>query len=221
MADFVVYKRGGREPEKSVDRGAMLERVDVFLKGKAKAWLRQKDQPKFYRPPGLAARKVRRLTASAPEGQAVLVKREDDDEVLVIQKLAARAPVTNLGCHPQIEAAHQMLWSKFGEEHLRSAGRFYCRFIAGTNIVSRHGYVSPHWKGAAEDIFGEGSMNNMAGLEQIAKFLVRAHTDGKLQLYTVIYGDKRWRAGEGWGPYGGVYHTHVHYDALGGGPCSP
>jgi hypothetical protein len=227
VADFVVFKRGATVPERSVDRAAMLERVAHFLDrggDKARAWNRHREPPAVFRTAIHTRERVELLTRNAADGARVLVQSLGLDEVLVVQKLDDRAagPVPDLGCSPRIEKAHQLLWERFGEEALRSAGRWYCRFVDGTNTVSRHGYLKPGvWQGSAEDIFGEGSMNTMAGLEQIARFLVRRVEAGDLALYTVIYGDEKWRAGEGWQPYGGVFHTHVHYDALGGQPCRP
>jgi hypothetical protein len=221
-SDFIVFKRGGNVPERTLDRGKMLERVDLYLSKADKARLWRRDRiPGMFRPEERVRERLAAVTRDAPEGQRILVQRQGEDETLVVQKVEPLGTVTDLGCNPQIEKAHSLLWAKFGEDKLRSAGRWYCRYIDGTKTVSRHGYRSKDWQGAAEDIFGEGGMNTMAGLEDIAKFLVRKHEAGEVKLYTVIYGNRKWRAGEGWGVYGGVFHTHVHYDALRGRPCTP
>lgn len=223
MAEFKVFKKGKEFPSASVERDDMLARVDQYLSRgtEGRAWYKHREPQKHPRPVDRVRERVAALTRAGDVGSRILVKLENIEDTLVIVKVEKSVAVPDLGCHPEIERAHALLWNKYGEEHLRSAGRWYCRNIAGTNTVSRHGYYGRDWKGAAEDVFGEGTHNNMTSLYDMQKFLVRKCEAGELDLYTVIAGDKRWRKGEGWTKYTGEFHTHIHYDTEGGRPCSP
>lgn len=100
-------------------------------------------------------------------------------------------------------------------------GNWYCRFIAGTHEVSRHGYYALAWKGAAQD-FGADSAQH---LEDLAEEIVHWATDATDEFYgkiaTVIVHDRIWTRNEGWHHYSGIYHYHVHVDVDEGVPCSP
>ena len=224
MAEYIVFKKGNKVPVQSVERSTMLARAKLFLSKDVEGSANYRHRPAQtkYRPIDVVYRRVQNLTRAAQLGWGVQVHRPDG-EYLVIIKTEPVTSVPDLGCHPEIEKAHALLWQKYGEDKLRSAGRWYCRYVDGTTTVSRHGYFSdnPNWLGAAEDIFGEGNMNNMAALYDIQEFLVRKCNEGEIDLYTVIAGDRRWRKGEGYTKYTGVFHTHVHYDAEGGKACKP
>jgi len=225
MAEFRVYKRGERVPQKSIERDEMLARVETFLKHSEKgmAYFRDKERQKKFRSAKVVYDRVRTLSEKAPVGRILRVERGEDKDQLAIVKLD-RLAVPDLGCHPAIEKAHALLWKKFGEDKLRSAGRWYCRYVDGTKTVSRHGYLAKPpgtWKGAAEDVFGEGNLNSLAGLKTIADYLVSRTGAGVLTLDTVIYGDRVWRSTTGWGPYTGDFHSHVHFDVTAGRACTP
>jgi hypothetical protein len=218
MAEFIVFKKGNKVPVQSIERSTMLERAKLFLSKDTEGSANYRHRPvqNKYRPTDVVYRRVQNLTRAMEIGWGVQVHRPDG-EYLVIIKTEPFSQVPDLGCHPEIEKAHAFLWDKYGEGKLRSAGRWYCRFVSGTTTVSKHGYYSdnPNWLGAAEDIFGEGTMNNMAGLYEIQEFLVRLCNQGKLDLATVIAGDRIWKKGQGYSKYTGVFHTHVHIDAEG------
>jgi len=73
-------------------------------------------------------------------GPKLIVQREHDREQLSIRELESEPTGPDLGSHPDIEAIHYAVWDQFAGE-VRSAGRFVCRYIDQTLIVSRHGYL--------------------------------------------------------------------------------
>jgi len=223
MAEYVVFKKGKQMPQLQQSRADMLERADLFLSkdGAYRSHIKGKEPQKKFRSGLLQKLRVRNLTRKAPLGSRILAERAND-ETLVIAKVERDVvgPVPDLGAHPSINQAHAYLWNKYGDG-VRSGGRWYCKFVSGTNTVSRHGYYGKNWKGAAEDIFGVGNLNNMASLYAIAEDLVQQVKKGVLDLDTVIVGDKRWRRGIGWDHYGGEFHTHIHIDIAAGRACTP
>ena len=99
--------------------------------------------------------------------------------------------------------------------------RFVCRYIDGTDTVSRHGFIDPRgaWKGAAEDVFIDGDMGDLVAM---ARAIVDAAEEGVLDLDTVIVNRMIWTSGTGvWHEYNGAVHYHVHVDKLAGEPCRP
>jgi len=83
---------------------------------------------------------VQRRTAEMGSGPKLIVQREHDREQLSIRELESEPTGPDLGSHPDIEAIHYAVWDQFAGE-VRSAGRFVCRYIDQTLIVSRHGYL--------------------------------------------------------------------------------
>jgi len=152
-------------------------------------------------------------------GYRVFVQRKRDSKVLSIWKIEVEDPIPDLGCAPDIEKAHAALVKRYGAAAIPSGGRYYCRYVDGSHIVSHHGYVGPGWKGGAEDIFSVP--DNMDSLGDKAYFLVAETKAGRLNLNRVIVGNSSWSPSTGWEWYGGEYHRHVHYQTAAGSPCSP
>lgn len=93
-------------------------------------------------------------------------------------------------------------WSAVKSEfpNITFLGAYVCKQIVGTSTLSQHSY------GNAVDV---GSAT-MAQLEDIADWAV-AHAD-EFSLEHVIVNRRIWTRGEGWHPYTGDTHYHVHVD---------
>jgi hypothetical protein len=165
---------------------------------------------------------VRHRTAEMGVGPKLIIQREHDREQLSIRELESEPTGPDLGCHPDIETIHYAVWDRFAGE-VRSAGRFVCRFIDQTLVVSRHGYLGnvppPPWRGAAEDIFV--TTGGMPKVIEVARFIIAQTIGGNLDAHHVIFDDRIWTAGSGERPYGGNRHYHCHADVKGGRPCNP
>jgi hypothetical protein len=150
-------------------------------------------------------------------GPRLVIQREKDMEGMGIREVS-RTP--NLGAAPKIEEIHAAVWQRFD---VRSGGLWLCRYIDGTNSVSRHGYESsnPSWKGGAEDIFPMGKDGGAAGLVKVAAFIIAETKAGRLDAENVIWLQRIWSPGAGERVYGGITHYHVHADVLGGSACRP
>jgi hypothetical protein len=159
---------------------------------------------------------VERRTAVMGVGPKLIVQREFDRDELSIREVEAEPTGPDLGCAPELERIHYACWDEFSD--LRSGGRYVCRFIDGTSSVSRHGYITNAWKGAAEDIFVTVP-NTIAHLIEVAQFIVTGTLAGSLHADHVIVGNRIWTVGSGWTGYGGAYHAHVHVDVDGGWVC--
>lgn len=167
-------------------------------------------------------RRISRRTDWAAEGFKLFVQRKRDRKVLSVHKIEVEPPVQDLGCNPKLEQAHAALIRRFGAAGVPSGGRYYCRYVSGTNTVSYHGKRStdpPAWRGGAEDTFS--SPDNMSALVERARFLINETQAGRLDCSLVIVGQSYWEPGRGWNYYSGVYHRHVHHQYEGGVFCSP
>lgn len=148
-------------------------------------------------------------------GPRLQVQRQSNMEVFGIREVT-RTP--NLGAAPGVEEIHGAVWQRFD---VRSGGLWLCRYVDGTRTVSRHGYQSSSWHGAAEDIFPMGKDGGASGLVRVAAFIINETKAGRLNAATVIWLQRIWEPGIGERVYGGIPHYHVHADVDGGGPCNP
>lgn len=143
------------------------------------------------------------------------------DDVFVVRAVEVAPPVQAPDIAPALVPVYERVFGMYG--WVSNLGNWYCRFIAGTRIVSRHGYRDGRgaWQGAAQD-FG---CPDGAHLELLGVAIVHWATDKTDPLYnkvdTVIYHDRIWTKGKGWSHYTGIYHYHVHVDVKAGSACSP
>jgi hypothetical protein len=163
--------------------------------------------------------RIEERSAAMPFGTVLLVQRENDREVMSLMKLE-RDVVADLGCQPQLEVMHAFVWEKYD---VRSGGRFLCRFIDGTHTVSRHGFWLPDgkggwtWRGSAEDVFvteGGMTMQEKMATDVVSEFKNKG-------LIECISNRRIWTPSQGWHPYGGNPHYHMHAAFGGGIACRP
>ena len=149
-------------------------------------------------------------------GPKLVVQRQRDRDMLSIREITNEP---DLGAAPAIEEIHHYVW----EGHpVRSGGLWLCRFIDGTfppGSVSKHGFLTKDWKGAAEDIFV--TQGGMPALVDVAEDIVSRTKTGKLKAATVIVDKDIWTPSQGWHVYSGNQHFHVHVDVSGGSACRP
>lgn len=211
MAEFVTARWPEGEMPRTQDLPEVKDRLHEFIKGRARLrevgaeWGR-------WRPEQEVVRRVVARVQKMGVGPKILVQREDRD-VLSVRELTQ---LPDLGAAPAVEEIHAAVWRNFD---VRSGGLWLCRFIDGTHTVSRHGYQSSGWKGAAEDIFVNGG--TMADLVKVANYIVFQTKAKRLNAATVIVDQDIWEPSTGWRVYGGRRHYHVHTDISGGGPCNP
>lgn len=215
------YKVGQWEPKGTVTRSRMLLRVARFVVfhqlrlrqrgGKyPDRWLLSRD--------GL--RRIAKRTSFEDVGFKLFIQRKNDFQVLSIHKTWSEPPAPDLGCHTDIERAYGALQRRFGTNGISNGGIYFCRYVDGTRIVSRHGYVGSGWKGAAGDVFS--SPDNMDALYDRARFLVAEVRQGRLNLDRIICGDDVWETYDGMVEphyYRGAYHRHVHFEVHEGRGC--
>ena len=204
---------------KRQSRAEMLERLDRFTSVGTKHRLRGRGGvfgPWTHRP--LIRARVARRTHNFPVGYKAFIQRKRDRRTLSIHKVERETPIPELGCHHEIERAFGALIEKFGPAGIVNGGIYNCRFVDGTKIVSKHGYKTSEWKGAACDIFSDP--DNMGALTDRAEFLVAETKAGRLHLDRVIVGQSVWESFDGrWHFYRGAFHRHVHFEVHAGGPC--
>lgn len=222
---FVVESRlpgGNWSTRQTLSRAEMLVRFEAFsAKWNRRYRLRHRGQdfgPWLIRP--VARYRVRRRTARFDDDYRIFIQRSSDGKVLSIHKVEDLPDVPDLGCHPAIEEAYAALIRKYGKDSIRNGGIYYCRYVDGTHTVSRHGYRSTTWRGAAGDIFS--TPDTMTALYEKAKYLVGETKLRRLDLDAVIVGSAVWTKADGqWHPYYGAFHRHIHMEAHSGGPCNP
>jgi len=222
MADtaFVTARFPEAAMPKTQDHRDMLRRVHDFVPPKSLARLREAgDRHGFgpWRSEGDVLDRVDRRTSRMGVGPKLIVQRETDREQLSIREIVALPRIPDLGAAPSLELIHAVVWAEFD---VRSGGLWLCRYIDGTMTVSRHGYLSATWKGAAEDIFVLSG--GMPQLERVAQFVVAKSKAGDLDAATVIVNQSIWTAPDFTKRvYTGQQHFHCHVDVVGGHPCSP
>lgn len=212
--EFITALVPGAQEPKTQTLSQVRDRIHKFIRDGEKARLREEGQEygNWRKEGDIVPRIIDRLEKMGV-GPKLIVQRERDHEGLAIREVTTSP---DLGAAPAIEAIHGAVWAKFT---CRSGGLWLCRYIDGTRTVSRHGYQSSSWKGAAEDIFpNEGGAQ---GLENIANFVIGQTKSGNLNARTVIWLQRIWEAGVGERVYGGQTHYHVHVDVAGGSACNP
>lgn len=215
--DYIVETARGAT--KTMGRWAMLARWAAFTSRSFHVRLRRRGEEygDWVTVPN-AQQTFRAQTAADRAGVRVFTQRRRDGKEFVVTKVE-RDVVPDLGCEPALEKIHHAVFDVKYPGRVRSGGRYFCRFVDGTTVVSRHGYRTDRWQGAAEDIFVTDP-NTMAFLEEVADFIVAETEAGRLDARTVIVNRRRWTP-LGWGPYTGAQHFHVHVDTDGGAPCTP
>ena len=217
--EFITARYPDAEFPRTQTRAEARTRVHDFVRQGEKARIREAGgQFGPWRNEGDAVQRLDDRMARMGVGPKLIVQRERDNAQLSIREVEREPPTPDLGCAPALEEIHYGLWEEFKD--LRSAGRWLCRFIDGTNDVSRHGYLKPDpkgWKGAAEDIFPPGQ----DGLEDVARFTISKTKAGVWKAQTVIWLRRIWTPEQGEHAYTGNPHYHDHIDVAGGHACSP
>jgi hypothetical protein len=211
MTEFITARYPDADMPKTQTKQEMMLRLRGFLDAEGR--LREAGG-EFgpWRQKGDILDRVDRRVSRMGVGPKLIVQRKSDREQLSIREV--EAIVADLGAAPELEKIHGAVWSNFD---VRSGGLYLCRFIDGTRTVSKHGYLSTTWKGAAEDIFVING--NMTDLVQVGEFIVNGTKKDILEAATVIVDDKIWTPSQGWHRYTGNRHFHVHTDVLGGHAC--
>jgi hypothetical protein len=211
MTEFITARYPDAEMPKTQDKKEMMFRLRGFLDAQGR--LREAGgEWGPWRQKGEIMDRVDRRVSRMGVGPKLIVQRKSDREQLSIREVEAVVP--DLNAAPELEKIHGAVWSNFD---VRSGGLYLCRFIDGTSTVSKHGYLSATWKGAAEDIFViNGTMNDLV---QVGEFIVSGTKKDILEAATVIVDDKIWTPSQGWHRYLGSRHYHVHTDVAGGHAC--
>jgi len=215
MTEFITARFPENEMPKTQDRKEMIKRVSGFLTSPGRLREAGGDWSPW-RQHGEIMDRIDRRTSRMGVGPKLIVQRKSDRSQLSIREVDQGPLIPDLGAAPEIEKIHAAVWSEFD---VRSGGLYLCRFIDGTKSVSKHGYLSDNWKGAAEDIFVVNG--GMPDLVHVAEFIVNGTKSNVLEAATVIVDRKIWTPAQGWHAYVGDQHFHVHADVLGGHACVP
>lgn len=214
--EFITARFPDAEFVRTQTRAEAKERVHGFIRPGEMARIREAGQD--FGPWRSEAEAVQRLDDRMSRmgvGPKLIVQRKNDELQLSIREVEREPPTPDLGNAPALEEIHWGLWEHFDD--LRSAGRWLCRFVDGTTSVSKHGYLSNKWQGAAEDIFPD----NQQGLTDVAHFTISKTKAGVWKAATVIWLTRIWTPGGGERAYSGNPHFHNHIDVAGGHACSP
>lgn len=218
--EFITARYPEKEVVRQTERQAMLRRTRDFL-GKDQARLRVAGVSKYgrWRSSDAIYDLVKQRTARPDVGPKIIIQRKSgDQDELSIREVMDVPMIVDLHAHPMIEKSHTLTYNKF-KGQLRSGGIWLCRKIDGSSQVSKHGYLTPDWKGAAEDTFvTEGGMSL---LTRVADWKISQAKNGTLALATVICDDWIWTPSQGKHPYSGIRHYHIHEDCMGGVACRP
>jgi hypothetical protein len=211
-SEFVTARYPDAEMPRTQDKGEMLGRVRDFIKRGDTARIREQGgEFSRWRNEPDSIKRISDRVSQMGVGPRLIVQRDSDREMLSIRELTR---IPDLGAAPALEEIHAAVWQAF---NVRSGGLWLCRYIDGTRTVSKHGYRSSSWRGAAEDIFvNEGGMPQLV---KVGEFIVARTRQGKLKAATVIVDTQIWSAGGSWRTYGGNRHYHVHTDVAGGSGC--
>lgn len=220
---FTFREKGAAHPERPRRRAAFLLRVQYKTRKVGGFWRVERDDDGELGPVRSTAEVnaiVRRWSKDARAGSRLDLHHETQDVVFAMRSVEVAPPVVAPDIAPPLQLLYVRVFTKYG--WVTNLGNWYCRFVRGTRIVSKHGYyLSNLWRGAAQD-FG---CPDGAHLELLANSIVHWATDPSDPLYgkiaTVIVHDRIWQKGEGWQHYGGVYHYHVHVDVDLGVACHP
>lgn len=215
-SEFITATVPGSQDVKTQTLAKVRDRVRKFIPPGSRARVREegKDYGHWRKEADVVPSIIDRLEKMGV-GPRLVVQREKDMEALGIREVS-RTP--NLGAAPEVEEIHAAVWQRFD---VRSGGLWLCRYIDGTRTVSRHGYQSSSWHGAAEDIFPMGKDGGASGLTRVAAFIINETKAGRLKAQNVIWLQRIWEPGTGEHVYGGITHYHVHADVAGGSACHP
>jgi len=217
MTEFITSRFPDASMPKTQTSKEMMLRVRAFLDNSKTSRLREIGGDWGpWRSRGETMDRIDRRCSSMGVGPKLIVQRDTDRKQLSIREVIAQPAVPDLGAHPDVEKIHAAVWREFD---VRSGGIYLCRNIDGTSTVSKHGYVSDNWKGAAEDIFVLSG--GMEQLEDVAEFIVAGAKRNDWQSSTVIVNRRIWTPPAGWHAYTGEQHFHVHHDCPGGHACVP
>jgi len=215
MTEFITSRFPDASMPKTQDRKEMMLRVRGFLDPSKLSRLREAGGDWGpWRSKGETMDRIDRRVSRMGVGPRLITQRDGDRKQLSIREIEAVVP--DLGAHPDVEKIHAAVWKAFD---VRSGGIYLCRRIDGSSQVSKHGYLSDTWKGAAEDIFVLSG--GMAQLERVANFIVAGAKRNEWESSAVIVNQKIWTPAEGWHGYTGSQHFHVHHDCPGGHACIP
>ena len=218
MADteFITARFPDAEFVRTQTRGEMRRRVHLFIPPGNRARLRVAGNASGWGPWRRERDAVARIlerTDWPGVGPKLIVQRERDMAQLSIREVTAKP---DLHAQPDLEEIHWGIWEEF---EVRSGGLWLCRFVDGTDSVSKQGYLGKDWKGAAEDIFPtEGGTDALA---DIARFTIDRTKRGVYRAATVIWLQRIWTPSGGERAYSGNPHFHDHIDVPGGVACKP
>lgn len=220
---FTYHEKGMDHPEHPRRRASFLLRVR-FKFAKVHGLMRVQRDGGDLGPPRTVAecnRITRNWTKTAKVGARLnfFDDAQQDSMVYHFRAVEVKPPIPAPDTAPPLGPLYVRVVMKHG--YVTNLGNWFCRFIAGTRDVSRHGYYSQTWKGAAQDFGCDTSQQ----LSDLADEVIRWANDPQDPFYnkvaTVIVHDRIWERGVGWQHYGGIYHYHVHVDVDAGVPCSP
>lgn len=109
-------------------------------------------------------------------------------------------PTDSTNGNSKADAYYNWILTHYKQFHPSYAGSYVCKHIAGTWTLSQHSY------GNAVDFFFDSSTHQSL----VAQAVVNNAT--QLRAYHVISHSSVWTKGEGWRPYTGEYHSHLHVD---------
>lgn len=167
--------------------------------------VRDSHEPKDWGPwRGLYAtlKAVRVRISNANLGTKLLIG-PTEGSTWAIRKVEVAPPIIDTVGNDRIDRIYTFVFHKFPKAN--NLGIYNCRPVANSSTWSQHS-----WSNALD--VGADSMDT---LHTIADAVVAAAIGGDLNgiVHTVIVANERWVKGEGWGPYTGIYHYHVHIDA--------
>jgi hypothetical protein len=214
VAEFIFTDFPDGDIARLINRPTLLERLRKFIPAGEKARIREiGGEWGPWRRESEAIDRIEMRIDKMGVGPRLVVQRQNDMDMRAIRELSQ---TPNLGAAPELEKIHGAVWQRY---NVRSGGLYLCRYIDGTRTVSKHGYRSDSWKGAAEDVFvNAGGMTELVKVGRYIADQTKAHT---LEAATVIVDNDIWQPSTGWKVYGGQRHYHVHVDVLGGTACSP
>lgn len=225
---FTVHRKGASHPEHPRRRAAFLLRERRLVARAQGPFQLERDDDGDLGPDRTTA-EVNKIVVQWSK-TAVVGARLDvhaQDTVLAFKCVEVKPPIQAPDIAPFLQPVYVRIFTKHG--YATNLGNWYCRFIAGTRIVSRHGYYDDDtWHGAAQD-FGA---DNGDELEVMAFEIMSWATDPTDKdmfgrVATIIVHDRIWERGDAaapvsrWRSYSGIYHYHVHVDVDQGVPCSP
>lgn len=222
MIQFTIHTKGETHHEQPRKRAAFRARVQFKLDHAQGPFQLRRDggDPGPDRNTKEIYDRVRSWTQNATTGARLDIIAQDT--VLNLRAVQVAPPIPAPDVAPPLGKLYVQVFTKYG--WVTNLGNWYCRFIAGTRTVSRHGYhaADDSWFGAAQD-FGA---SNGDQLVLLANDIVHwandsSDTDFYRKIATVIVHDRIWTKDGGWGHYSGEYHYHVHVDVDAGVPCSP